>query len=424
MTRYGYPFLLAMQACSDIGSPSVDLRQVQSAIQGGSEDRDHLFAVGILTGRGLCSGVLLAPNLVVTARHCVEPPPPSPSIICDTTEFGSPLPLESVLVTTDISVLDSSNFVGVQQVIVPQGSQSKFLCGNDIALLILKSPFDLERYPSPFGEGQEGLPTEAVVIGYGIESPGDTLGLSIGTRRIKSGVQIICAPGEAGGCERHDIFGELALIGEFMLDDGSSCPGDSGSGAFEDNNLRDGSWHCLGVLSRGQFSEDSSRCVKPVYTRLDAWAQLLVDSAARASWLHGQSLPNWATALKSSDGVACFSDHACHSGKCFSTTAHQWGTCASECRESTCADGWWCHKGYCFPGANGGPFAGPLPLSENRSSSCAVSGVGLENADSKFFAVAIFALLGTALRRQAGSKASGGKRQALACVGQSPAQMR
>src|ERR1700679_4305354 len=47
-----------------------------SAIQGGTDDTTHRFAVGIARDPGgldqaICSGVLLAPNLVATARHCV-----------------------------------------------------------------------------------------------------------------------------------------------------------------------------------------------------------------------------------------------------------------------------------------------------------------------------------------------------------------
>src|SRR5438132_127277 len=47
------------------------------AIQGGTSDTTHTFAVGVCGGakgqcQFTCSGALIAPNLVVTARHCVE----------------------------------------------------------------------------------------------------------------------------------------------------------------------------------------------------------------------------------------------------------------------------------------------------------------------------------------------------------------
>lgn len=44
-----------------------------SAIQGGARDDVHKFSVGILIGGGgTCSGALIAPYLVITARHCVD----------------------------------------------------------------------------------------------------------------------------------------------------------------------------------------------------------------------------------------------------------------------------------------------------------------------------------------------------------------
>src|SRR5262249_40506878 len=50
-----------------------------AAIQGGQPDPSHPFVVGVLARlvggvSGLCTAPLLAPTLVVVARHCVAPP--------------------------------------------------------------------------------------------------------------------------------------------------------------------------------------------------------------------------------------------------------------------------------------------------------------------------------------------------------------
>src|SRR5437762_8849009 len=71
--------LLLTVACggTDEASRSESLGAQKSAIQGGQLDTNakHGFAVGVANKLGgLCSGTLIAPNLVLTARHCVVPP--------------------------------------------------------------------------------------------------------------------------------------------------------------------------------------------------------------------------------------------------------------------------------------------------------------------------------------------------------------
>jgi hypothetical protein len=57
------------------GLPSTEVARVDEAIQGGARDT-HDPAVGLvwLLGGGFCSGTLIAPDVVLTAGHCVEEP--------------------------------------------------------------------------------------------------------------------------------------------------------------------------------------------------------------------------------------------------------------------------------------------------------------------------------------------------------------
>jgi hypothetical protein len=62
-----------------------------SAIQGGMIDFAHPYAVGVCVGAPgqcqlICSGALIAPNLVMTARHCVDVTPQQ--VDCATASFG------------------------------------------------------------------------------------------------------------------------------------------------------------------------------------------------------------------------------------------------------------------------------------------------------------------------------------------------
>ena len=85
-------------------------------IQGGSTDTTHLFAVGVVQLAqaqqnmvAFCSGVLLAPNLVATARHCVAQLT-STTIDCTTSTFGALYPASEVFVTTDTNITMNSTF--------------------------------------------------------------------------------------------------------------------------------------------------------------------------------------------------------------------------------------------------------------------------------------------------------------------------
>src|SRR4051812_4835425 len=72
------------QRGSELGSASSAEATGTSSqgIQGGVTDTTHKFAMGICIGgrnsngpngcQGYCSGALIAPNVVVTARHCVD----------------------------------------------------------------------------------------------------------------------------------------------------------------------------------------------------------------------------------------------------------------------------------------------------------------------------------------------------------------
>ena len=75
--------VVALAAAVGCGTEPKDVAEAvgssAAAIQGGVLDKGHGFAVGVCgteTSPGncvvICSGVLLAPNLVATARHCMD----------------------------------------------------------------------------------------------------------------------------------------------------------------------------------------------------------------------------------------------------------------------------------------------------------------------------------------------------------------
>ena len=85
---------LLLLACSGPKEPEVSEVHVHSAIVGGTQDDATKAVVGLGVGINLfffghCTGTLIAPNLVLTARHCVAmtQSPASGGVVCGQTPF-------------------------------------------------------------------------------------------------------------------------------------------------------------------------------------------------------------------------------------------------------------------------------------------------------------------------------------------------
>jgi MYXO-CTERM domain-containing protein len=303
--------LIACVASCGPGGPQSDLVSTSSsAIQGGTTDTTHNFAVGLVQFAqeqqdmvAFCSGVLLAPNLVATARHCVAALS-STTIDCSSSTFGALYPASGVFVTAQPTI-SMKGLVHVSNIIVPSEPSQTAVCGNDIALMILSDNIELPQYVEPvIDPPMTDTQYEHVVtaIGYGVDTPTDTAGTSAGIRRIKENVDLLCIPDDANDpsfdCFNDPTAKQVLTAGEFVSGD-STCEGDSGSGAFEQGNFNNGEWVGFGVLSRGGVSQDGATCEQPIYTRFDTWGSLIIGAAQQAATqaaAQGQSysLAQWA----------------------------------------------------------------------------------------------------------------------------------
>jgi MYXO-CTERM domain-containing protein len=346
---------LAVACLASCGGPlpSDRVGTTSSPIQGGTTDTTHLFAVGVVQLAqeqqnmiAFCSGVLLAPNLVATARHCVAQLT-STTIDCTSSTFGPLYPASDVVVTTDTNITMNSTFIGVTSVIVPTGSDQTFVCGNDIALMILDRNIDLPEYVEPvISPPMTSALYKPVVsaIGYGIDTPTDSMGTTAGTRRIRENVDLTCIPNDTTFTDCFtDPQAKMVLTkGEFVSGD-STCEGDSGSGAFEQSNFDLGKWVAFGVLSRGGVSTDGATCEQPIYTRFDEWGSLIVGAAEQAA---KQAVPSYTLAAWAGGGAAqadaggpgvSFVDAGdCTSGDCLAVDA---GSHASSVSKGCSVDG-------------------------------------------------------------------------------------
>ncbi len=221
-----------------------EIKVRRQEIRGGQFDASHPWIVGVVTqqngGFGICTGTLIAPNLVLTAQHCVAQLN-SEFVQCGETRFGGVFTPSNVLVTTEAQMSqDGRDYFAGAEIHVPPGSRD--VCNNDIALVILSRNIPasqaqpiVPRIDSTVFRGER-----YTAIGYGHTGDGG----GSGTRRILEGRSVEC---EGSRCPSFTSVQSA----EFLGTDGT-CQGDSGGPALDSEG------RVLGALSRGGGNCESS----------------------------------------------------------------------------------------------------------------------------------------------------------------------
>ena len=141
--------VLALMACeADRGAVEIRPGSASQEIQGGTFDgtSSNVVAVLLMTGGGvgICSGSLIAPNLVLTAHHCVAN---VSSGSCSGTSFGTNYGNSAFAVSTSATAaatqfnagmfptVNNTSWFGVSAVRTPSNN----ICGGDMAVLELST---------------------------------------------------------------------------------------------------------------------------------------------------------------------------------------------------------------------------------------------------------------------------------------------
>lgn len=268
---------LQLLACNPEPEPEdVRFQVVNQEIKGGEVDTDHPSVVGLIMQSGYsigsCSGTLIAPNLVLTAQHCVAPTSTAEYIQCGYTKFLDTRPARGVYVSTKTFLYQSRDYYEVAE--IHTGGKGN-ACGNDIALLVLTENIPeteavpvVPRIDIPATRGEY-----YTAIGYGHQ--GDVNQSGSGVRRILEGRRVQC---EGDACPYYAQVVEKEFLGS-----SGTCQGDSGGPAIDEQG------RVLGALSRGQ-----GLCESSTYSAVEGWADWIKEKAIAAAERGGYEVPFWA----------------------------------------------------------------------------------------------------------------------------------
>lgn len=379
---------------SDLGRNS---SPIINGVPSGPEDNSAVAVLNLPAGggfNGACSGVLISPKIVLTARHCVSQTQAG-GVACS--KDGKPLAGGGVVKdypAKDLAILTGTKLNFSMFSTAPRGTKvltsgTRNLCNNDIALIILDEaitdmPIAQLRLETAPEKGENIL-----AVGWGVSNTSNDY-----VRRRRADIPIT-AIGPIS-----TVSGGAVGPNEFQIGEGI-CSGDSGGPAYAMTTKA-----VLGVVSRGgngypvtDSDPQYTSCVDKdgyvthnIYTRVDQFKDLILSAFAETGeepWLEGGPDPR----LKKF-GDECAGSDECQSGICIDAGGKK--TCSQTC-DATCPDGYACID------AGGTKVCAPAPTnaaSDSGTDSKGGCSVSTPHSSAPSLGVAGLALAAAALIRR------------------------
>lgn len=298
-------------AASSAPSSGVQVDEVEIVKGVPDRGRDPAVVAIEIGSEGLCSGTLISPEIVLTARHCVAKT--LPGIACPPTsaQVGAAHAADSLTILVGEDIEHALPMAHGRSLVTPGGVT---LCDADIALIILDRPITAVK-PAPVRAHGAAKGDHVRAVGFGKRTDDAT---TAGVKLLRDHVKVLST-----------------TAAEFIVGE-ATCQGDSGGPALDEDTGA-----VVGVVSRGGPSCEGTD-VHNIYTRVDTFLWLVdqafqkvgeppIDGADAGGANASTSPPKTGTPKKpaSDMGGNCSKGSDCAAGVCVSVSGKQY--CSRPC---------------------------------------------------------------------------------------------
>ena len=228
-------FLMCGWGCSEM---SLESDRLDNAIMYGELDTnpDHRAVVFLelemASGTSMCTGTLIAPDVVMTAAHCTNR-----------------LSASDVTVVFGTDLTQGYDYLREASEVLTHPSYSGLNLSNDIALVRLRTPAPAEIQPIPYLPDHLGLTpsdegAEIEFSGFGLDENGNYQV----KKRVDGTVALVCEGPRGCSLSGAGSVAVNAFAYYQPTSVGGPCSGDSGGPAFL---IRDGREYVVGITSYG-----------------------------------------------------------------------------------------------------------------------------------------------------------------------------